>query len=333
MSSWMWGGVLVLAVVLAHWGAEKLAGPLKKLCKQLGLSAVGGGALVGLAAASPEIAINIASALRGVSNIGLGTSLGSNIIAIPLMVITAYIATRKQEINEKGEHHSEHIKSDIIRVDRQAVSVQAVPYMLIVIAYAFMTAPKDWRGLQPMDEYILLALYILFLLQAILRGRKEKERVSWSTGEIIKATFGVIALAGGAYLTVKSTESLVKTFSIPEIIGGLFITAPMAALPEIFATWSVTRSGEVSSGVTSVISDHAVTMSVAMFPLALVGISIDKLQIFYTNLTFVFLIPLLYALFIHFGQRNNEHGFVKWQVIVMGSMLPLYIGYMVLFVI
>lgn len=41
------------------------------------------------------------------------------------------------------------------------------------------------------------------------------------------------------------------------------VTAPMAALPEIFATWSVAKSGQITSGVTSVIGDHAVTLTVA----------------------------------------------------------------------
>jgi cation:H+ antiporter len=333
MSTLLWVGVLVLAVLLAHWGAEKLTGPIKKLTKQFGLSPVGGGALVGLAAASPEIAINVVSAFKGVSNIGLGTALGSNIIAIPLMVMTAYVATRKKSIPEAGGHHKKHVQTHIIRVDRRAVSIQAIPYILIVIAYGVMTLPSGQRGLQARDGWILLLLYIIFLIQAILRGRTEEEKVNWNKREVIMTTIGVIALAGGAFLTVKSTENLVKYFKISEIIGGLFITAPMAALPEVFATWSITRSGQISSGITSVISDHAVTMSVAMFPLALVGVQVSNFNLFANNLFFVLLVPVLYALFIHFGQRNDEHGFLRSQVIALGSVLPLYVVYMVYFVI
>jgi cation:H+ antiporter len=50
------------------------------------------------------------------------------------------------------------------------------------------------------------------------------------------AAAGVGAIAVGAYFTVFATEKIVSALGIPRIMGGLFITAPMAALPEIFAT-------------------------------------------------------------------------------------------------
>lgn len=82
----LWGIVLLLAVWAADWGAERLAKPLKKLRRQWGLTEVAGAGFVGLAAASPEIGINTTNAIQGVSDIGLGVMLGSNILAIPLVV-------------------------------------------------------------------------------------------------------------------------------------------------------------------------------------------------------------------------------------------------------
>lgn len=196
-----------------------------------------------------------------------------------------------------------------------------------------MTLPSGQRGLQVRDGWVLLLLYIIFLIHAILRGRTEKERGSWNRREVIMAMIGVGGLAGGAFLTVKSTENIVQYFKISDIVGGLFITAPMTALPKVFATWSITRSGQISSGITSVISDHAATMSIAMFPLALVGVQISDFKLFANNLFFVFLVPVLYALFIHFGNRNSEHVFLRSQVIALGSLLPVYVIYMIYFVI
>lgn len=333
MSTWLWGIILIIAVVMAHWGAEKITDPLKKLTKQFGLSPVGGGALVGIAAASPEIAINGVSALNGVSAIGLGTALGSNIIAIPLMVMTAYFATRKKDIPEKKGDHKIHLRERFIRVDKKAITVQALPYIGLISVFGILTLPEQLRGLQASDGWILLGLYILFLAQAILRGRQKKEKIDWDNKELLISALGLLALAAGAYLTVRSTENLVKAFGISEIIGGLFITAPMAALPEVFATWNVTRSGEVSSGVTSVISDHAATITVAMFPIALVGVTVNDFNLFLTNFVFVLLVAMLYAMVIHFGKRNDKHGFLKSQVFLLGSVLPFYAIYVLLFVI
>jgi cation:H+ antiporter len=131
----VWVGVLLASVWLAHWGAEHLSDPLKKLRRQWGFSVAAGGAFVGLAAASPEIGINTTSALRGVGDIGLGALLGSNVLAIPMMVVTAYVATRESGIGEKGGHENH------LQVDRQAVTVQALPYLGIIALFALLTLP------------------------------------------------------------------------------------------------------------------------------------------------------------------------------------------------
>lgn len=140
------------------------------------------------------------------------------------------------------------------------------------------------------------------------------------------AVAGVIALAIGAFFTVRATENLVAAFGISNIVGGLFITAPLAALPEVFATWSVAKSGQITSAVTSVIGDHAVTLTVAFFPLALVGLPVENLILFVTVLSFVGLVGILYAAFINWGNSKNKQGFKRWQVYTLGSVLIIYIG-------
>lgn len=326
MSPWIWALVLVAAVWAAHWGAEHLARPLKKLRKQWGFSVAAGGALVGLAAASPEIGINIASAIRGVADIGLGTMLGSNVIAIPFMVMTAYIATRHLKKENADQGHRQHVREHLLKVDPTAVTVQALPYLVIVAVVAVLTVPAAWRGLQPVDGWIMLGIYVLFLAQALLRGRKEGEQVEWKKKEIYLAVAGLAALGLGAFFTVRATENIVSALGMSKIVGGLFITAPMAALPEIFATWSVAKSGQITSGVTSVIGDHAVTLTVAFFPLALVGVPVENFPLFITILSFVGLVGILYAAFIHWGRREKQHGFVRWQVLTLGGVLLVYVA-------
>ena len=211
MSTWIWGLVLLAAVWAAHWGAERLARPLKKLRRQWGFTAAAGGSFIGLAAASPEIGINVASA-----------------------------------------------------------------------------------------------------------------------AQVLLASAGLSVLALGAYFTVRSTENLVIAFGIQPIVGGLFITAPMAALPEIFAVWSVARSGQVTSATTSVIGDHVVTMTLAFLPLALVGLPIGDLQLFPVNLSFVFLVPAAYAAMIYFG--HEKHGFTRWQVVTLDGIYAAYLAVMLFWV-
>ena len=154
MTYLLWIPVLLAAVWAAHWGAEHLAAPLKKLRQKWGISVAAGGALIGLAAASPEVGIATSAAIRDVSDIGLGSSIGSNVIAIPIMVVTAYLATRKRRLgkdqeddgdNDGGgegsggvehEDHERHVEEHALVVDRQAVTVQALPYLGLIALFA-----------------------------------------------------------------------------------------------------------------------------------------------------------------------------------------------------
>ena len=350
MSPWLWGVVLVVSAWVSHWGAEQVTHPLKKIRQQFGFTQVAGAALVGLAAASPEIGINVASALRGVSDIGLGASLGSNIIAIPLVVTVAYWATRKGlkegegggearpgsgedsegDEGEGPEDHERHRREGLLRVHRRAVSVQALPYLAIVGLVAALILPAPWRGLQPVDGYILLGAYLAYLSQALLRGRGESETVKWTKGEVALALAGAAALAVGAYFIVRSTENIASAIGIERIVAGIFITAPMAALPELFAVWSVSRSGQVTAAATSVIADHAVTLTVALFPLALAALPVKDLTLLSVNLAFVAGMPATFAALIHWGGR--EHGFSLREVLILDGLYLIYLAVMFIWV-
>ena len=328
MNSWLWVLVLGLAAWAAHWGADRLLTPLKLLRKQWGLTASAGAAFLALVTASPEVAINITSAARDVSDIGLGNLLGSNIISIPLMVTIAYFASRKQFKNNK--EHQEHLDKNILALNKRSVSVLSLPYLGIIALVAILTLPKPWRGLQPVDGWIMLVAYAAFLTHAIIKDKEKGKKVTWNKQQVWLSIAGALAIAVGAFFIVKATENIVSALNISEIVGGLFITGIMTTAPEIFKTWSVVKGGEVTAGTTSVIADNAVTMTVAFFPLALVTTPIEDFELFWVNLAFVGLMPLLYTLFVH--QSKELHGFSRWQIFVFDAAYIVYLLVMVFYV-
>lgn len=315
----LWGAVLLAAVWAANWGSNHVAEPLRKLRKQWGFSAAAGGSIIGMATASPEVGVNITSAVRGVSEIGLGVMLGSTAIGIPALVTVSYLATRTQQIPGDPDHE-QHRRKHLVRVDPSAATVQALPYLAILALVALLTMPEGWRGLQPLDGWILVAAYVCYVAQALLRGRTQAESTDWSKREIWLALTGVGVLALGAYFTVISTENIIKGLGISRIVGGLFITAPVAVLPEAFAAWNVARSGQMTPALTNAIGDHAMTMTVAFLPLALVGVPIDHFRVYWVSFAFVALMPLLYAAFI--ALPSGEPGFRRGHVAAfVGSYL------------
>ena len=311
----LWSLVLIASVWAAHWGSDQLAEPLEKLRRQWGLSEAAGAAFVALATASPEVGTNTAAALRGLSDIGLGNLLGSNIISVPAIVLVSYLASRNE-----GD-------SNCVEVKTEALNVQAIPYILIIILAAILTVPAPWRGLQPIDGWIMLAAYFIYLAQAILRQRQSGKKVRWQKGEILVALAGALGLAIAAYFIVTATERLVSLLGISQIIGGLFITSTLSIAPEVFATWSVAKSGQVTAATTSVIADNTATMTLALFPLALVGLQIQDFRLFTVNLLFVALLAIAYAAFIRWGKRKNS--FELWEVL---SLIVIYLIYLAIMI-
>ena len=201
------------------------------------------------------------------------------------------------------------------------------PYIIIIALAAILSVPPPWRGLQQIDGWIMLAAYFVYLVQAIARKRIDSQAVEWRKSEIASAILGVVVLAVGAYFIVTATEQIVSIVGISQLIGGLFITSTLSIAPEMFATWSVAKSGQITAATTSVIADNTATMTLAFFPLALVGISIKNLQLFTVNLAFVALLAIAFAVFIQFGKQ--KHSFELWEVVGLVGIYLIYLGVMV----
>ena len=180
MSILPWVILLLASVYAAHWGADKIAEPLQKLRQQWGFSEAAGAAFVAFATASPEIGTNTTSAIRGLSDIGLGNLLGSNIISVPAIVTVAYIASwwRNRKKSRSNSKNLNYISLKPLKVKSEALYVQAIPYLLIITLAALITLPKPWRGLQPIDAWIMLAAYVIYLGNAVLRHRRSEEHTS-----------------------------------------------------------------------------------------------------------------------------------------------------------
>ena len=332
----LWILVLLSAVWAAHWGADKLAEPLQKLRQQWGVSEAAGAAFVALATASPEIGTNAVSAIKGLSDIGLGNLLGSNIISVPAIVTVSYLASQTRTANQNlakiypASALKESPKLNVLkswtglRVKPEALTSQAIPYLGVIALAALLTLPTPWRGLQPVDGWIMLAAYGVYVGQAVIRYRQVGEAVRWRQSEVLSASCGILALAIGAYFVVAATEQIVSILSISELIGGLFITSTLSIAPEVFATWSIARSGQMTAATTSVIADNTATLTLAFFPLALVGIPIEDGLLFSVNLAFVALLGAVYAGLIQWGEQ--KYSFELWEV---GLLIGIYLLYIV----
>lgn len=84
----------------------------------------------------------------------------------------------------------------------------------------------------------------------------------------------------------------------------------------------------MTAATTSVMGDHAVTMTVAFLPLALVGLPVQDFTLLWVNLSFVALMPLAYSVLVHIG--SHEHGVKLWQVLALDGLYVIFVLIVVL---
>lgn len=308
-----WLALVLAGIGMMQWGSQRVCAMLGELRRHWGLAETAGGTMIGLATASPEISVNVASVAFGWPDIGLGTALGSNVPALPLIFAIAYVSTRWHRRDAVREHVEQvtgcgdtpdpapEAPSPVPRVKPLAAQVQVLPYLLVVGLLAALTLPAPWAGLHPADAVILSVTYGLYLAQAVLKGRNPAAAAGsgFPRRQALRALPGLLAIAGGAVASVLASRQINQALGISDLVGGLFITGLLCALPESFSAWRLSRTGRATSAVSGAVADGIVSLTLALVPLAIIGTSIGDVALYVVNLCFLGFVLIAYMLINH----------------------------------
>ncbi len=305
--------LLVLAVGAMHWGASSFAGMFRNFCRRVGLTAVGGATLLGLATASPEITVNVAAVSLGWPDIGLGTALGSNVPALPLIFLLSWLAGRRTPPEDVSA----------IAVKQETGHIQAAPYLAVVLLLAALTLPPPLRGLQWQDAVILAGAYAAYVTWALVHGQRPgiKDCPLFGRGDRWRMLAAPFAVAGGALLAVLSCNYLVEHFRIPPLIGGLFFTGLLCALPESFAAWHLALRGQATAAVSGAMADGTASLTIAFLALGAVEAPLADSGLYAIHLVFLAAVLLLFVIV----SRRGGTLIVGPYVAVMGAAYCLYL--------
>lgn len=302
-----WLGLVLLGIAAMQWGAARAAELLQALRDRWGLPATAGGALMGIATAAPETAVNLSSAAFGWPDIGLGAALGSNVPALPLAVLLSWLATRlRPEPAPPPE------------VRPQVVEVQALPYLGVVLLLAVLTLPPPIAGLQPLDGAVLCAAFAGYIAHALLR-RPWVERAAMPPGVARRAAIGVPAIGLGALASVIGAQHVGNPLGVPDMVVGLFAIGLLCALPESWSAWRFTRDGKPTVAIAAVMGDGIVSLTVALLPLAVIGAAVGDAAIYALNIGFLVAVLVAYAV------RNHRR---RGQAMGPGFVALLSAGYL-----
>ncbi len=285
----LWFALILVGIAAMQWGSQRVCALLGELRKHWGIAETGGGALLGLATASPEISVNIASVALGWPDIGLGTALGSNVPALPLVFVISYVSTRWHRRRAMAEHRQAPDSAPpppMPQVKEQAVWLQMLPYLLVVALLAALTLTPGWEGLQPLDGLVLALACGAYMVRA-LRAPGERVPCQSPGRKTLAALPGFAAIAAGALVAVLASRQLNQALGISDLVGGLFITGFLCALPESFSAWRLSRSGRATSAVSAAVADGIYSLTLAMLPLSIVGAAVGNVALYALNLGFL----------------------------------------------
>jgi cation:H+ antiporter len=285
-----WFAAVLAGVAAMHWGSARACRLLGFLRRIWGLPATAGGVFLGIATASPEISINIASVAFGWPDIGLGAALGSNVPALPLIFGIAFLSVRLRRRQAQDPAESPRVPV----VSSEAVPVQVLPYLLILILLAALTLPPPWSGLQPIDGILLAGAFFAYFGHALMQGR-ERDPCSVPRGEVVGAMAGLGLIAAGAVLAVVAARQINDALGISDLVGGLYIVGLLCALPESFAAWRLSREGKTTTAVSGAVADGIVSLTIALLPLCILGAALGNAPLYFLNLAFISLVLIVYV--------------------------------------
>lgn len=316
--------VLVFATIAMYIGAEWFVDILALMRIRWGISAAFAGTVIAVASTSPEIIMNVASATLDVGDIGLGNVLGSNILNVPILVLVAYIASKR-------------FHKRTLPAEHETVAYHALPYLGFIGLVGLITlAPEPLYGFQWYDGIILLLAYVAYISFVMKKGKSKGKKVTIPKGLIIKGAGGFSILAVGAVFAIIASEGLAEAIfevdgEMPPyalLITGLFIAAMASSLPEALASWHAVKSKEEVAAVTSVIDDNIISITLAMIPLTLVLTAISDPSLYQISLFFVLLTALEYTIFAYTGY----HFCFSEVVTLFGTYVAYVIIVLVMFI-
>lgn len=321
----LWIGMLLAGVYAMQWGAGRAVSVLDALRERLGLHAAAGGALMGLATATPEFSVNVASVAFNWPDLGLGAALGSNVPALPLAFLLSWAAVRfakPRQLNPiaPGEVAPElgvnpppgHTRP---RIAPDAARVQAWPYLLVVLLLAALTLPPAWEGLQLIDGVILTGAWLAYAARAVLQHRRA-EGGAMALGAWRSLLLAAPAIAIGALLSVTGAQRLGGALGVPDLVSGLFFIGFLCALPESIAAWKLGREGQTTFAVSGAMGDGVVSLTLALLPPAVIGASVGDRPLYLLNLGF------LAAVLIVFLLLNNP----RWGEKLGAAKVSVFVG-------
>lgn len=248
---------VVVGIGLLIGGGTLLVRGASAIATRLGVSPlVVGLTVVGFGTSAPELVINVVGALRGATDIAFGNVVGSNISNLALVLGVAILIAP-------------------IKIQGQLVRREVPLLLLATTVITVMALDQMLEGLPAMigrsEGIILISLFCIFVyinvldfvetrasdqLIADIAHHQFVEANPQSRFHWLAVVAGVLLLAVGGELTVRSGVSIADSLGISAAIVGLFMIAIGTSMPELVTSIVAARSGESDLALGNVVGSN-----------------------------------------------------------------------------
>lgn len=242
--------VLVLSGIVTTRSITNISSYLK-----LGLFATGS-LITGIATSTPELAIGIDSAIKGIPELSLGNILGTNVVNLSVIIGTAILIAGKVDFDE-GD-----IKKETI-----------YPFFS-----AFLPIILSLDGvLSRIDGLFLIIVFIAYFWLVIRKSNFEDDEVTVSRTQFLKNSLflalGIVGLLVSSWFLVSYASLIAAEIGIPLFVVGILLLSIGTSLPELsFQTVSLLHGYKLLtigdlSGTTVVNSTLVLGVTSLLYPI------------------------------------------------------------------
>ena len=306
-------GILIL-------GGEALVRGSASMARKMGVKPlVIGLTVVAFGTSTPELVVNIFSAIRGTADIAIGNIIGSNIANI-LLILGICGMIRALKVSSST-------------VWKEIPLALLAGLLVFVLGNDALLDGKlfNVNYLSRTDGFALIAFFALFLYYTFGMakadsgsGSEDVKTYSWPIS-LLYTLGGLVLLVFGGKLLVDNAVILARLAGLSEALIGLTIVAVGTSLPELITSVIATIHGHDDIAVGNIIGSNIFNvfwilgLTATLLPLPFnAAVNFDVIfNIFTTVLLFAFM-------FVHSKHRLN-----RWQGLIMVLTYVGYVAYLI----
>ena len=320
--TWFYFSIFIISCFVLSYSGAWIVKSLIKIARFLKWkSFVVSSVLMGFSTSLPETFIGITSALHNESGLILGVVIGSNIIALTIVVGIGAVLTKGLTLKKKVIQ-----KSTIY-----AIFYSLLPFLLI----------RD-GSISRTDGIILLVSFVFYFSQLISQGKRFTEifntqKVNWTNFKsflfsLLIFYIGLFFLLLSSKGIVFSTLKIAELFNVPTVIISVFLIALGTSLPEItFGVKSMNLKRKnliIGNAMGSIVTNSTLVLGITSL---ISPITINGFPPYFNGIAFVLITCLFFLIFARTDHKiTKKEGvllIIIYFVFVLVEINRLSIGY------